>query len=632
MSIISRLISFFPSSIMRGAQAQAPIATGRFVPRASRDAGARRGSLIGWSGPQTQNPAQAREERKLASRRTADLAANDWAAGSALSAITMNAIGTDLVPQAAIPAELLGISVQDAEKTGKALEWAFARWCGHADAAGQLNFADLQLLGLRTMLSQGEMLHLAVSLPEQERIAFGSPFSLAIQAIRPERLQTPADLETDPFVRDGIRFSASGRPLSYFIANPAPGFQDSFANCDSLTSADFSEIPWGSAGRRNVFHLFRREEEEQIRGVSAFAPGIALFRNLSDALNNELMSQAIAASFSVFIETESPSVKPYMGETEDSEEEDERYERFEPGRVYYGNKGQKPQMLESSRPGSNFASFVEIILRAMAASQGIPYETLVKDYSKTNYSSMRAALNEAWKLYSFYRAWFGRNYCQPIWEMVCEEAILRGMVRLPKNAPDFASARDLWCNADWRGPARGFVDPVKEVQSIILALQNNLMTYGEAWAERGGDFGEACETMLAEKKMLDSLGGKKTAMQVEKKADQEEDIEKAAFEQGRVSAPDTTGLCQAAFRAVCSDADYQAGESLLAKALELKLDAAQLKGVVDVFRQERPAKAEAPIQPEPLLSTHPAPLNAHAPAPQAKSSLVADAEARRGGK
>ena len=77
-------------------------------------------------------------------------------------------------------------------------------------------------------------------------------------------------------------------------------------------------------------------------------------------------------------------------------------------------------MLESKRPSANFSAFVEIVLRATAASVGIPYESLTKDFSKTNYSSARAALNEAWKLYSFYRNWFGRLYCQPVYEMVIE--------------------------------------------------------------------------------------------------------------------------------------------------------------------------------------------------------------------
>ena len=489
------------------AKSVAPVSTRRYVPTASRDAGARRGSLLGWTGPQTVNPAQAARERQLAQRRAADLAANDWAATSALSAITMNAVGSGLGPQSAIPPELLGITVEEASRVGNELEWAFSNWSAHADAQGLLDFADLQLLGLRTMLSQGEMLHLAVRLPDSERLALGSPFSLAIQALRPQRLQTPADLAYDPHIRDGIRFTPSGRPISYFIANPAPGMQDSFSSSEALTSADFSEIPAASAGRKNVFHLFRHEEEEQTRGFSIFAPGIILFHNLSETLNNELLSQAIAASFSIFIATEDSSIAPAVGPQREISDGEivEKFERIDASRVYYGDRNQKPEILESKRPSANFASFVEIILRAMAASQGIPYETLARDYSKTNYSSMRAALNEAWKVYGFYRSWFGRKYCQPIWEMVCEEAILRGMVRLPPNAPSFQEARHLWCNADWRGPARGFVDPVKEIQAIILALENNLMTYGEAWAQQGGDFGEAVETMKAEKTIIDAL-------------------------------------------------------------------------------------------------------------------------------
>ena len=163
-------------------------------------------------------------------------------------------------------------------------------------------------------------------------------------------------------------------------------------------------------------------------------------------------------------------------------------------------------MLESKRPSANFSAFVEIVLRATAASVVIPYESLTKDFSKTNYSSARAALNEAWKLYSFYRNWFGRLYCQPVYEMVIEEAFLRGMFELPKGAPGFYEARKFWCNVDWIGPSRGFVDPVKEVTATILALQNRLMTYGEAWAETGRDFDEGYARMLEESPLLALLG------------------------------------------------------------------------------------------------------------------------------
>ncbi len=503
-----------------------PVSTARFVPSASHDAGAFRDPLAGWRGPQISSRAAAGHERSVMQRRADDLVANDWAAGSALNAVSFNAVGTGLVPRSAIPSELLGIDKDEAARVGREMEWAWSRWLAEADVSGVCHFHDLQLLGLRSMLGQGEMLHLAVMRSEHERRACGSLFSLAVQAVRPQRLQTPADLAVDPFVRDGIRFSPEGRPEAYYVANPKPSALDVFTTTESLTSADFSCIPTRRAHRRLVFHLFRHETEEQIRGISVFASGIALFRNLSDALNYELFAQVMAATFPVFVATESGQLP--LNRQDD--EEGEPFHELKPGRFYYGNLNQKPYPLESKRPSANFTAFVEIILRAMAASQGIPYESLAKDYSKTNYSSMRAALNEAWKVYGYYRQWFARAYCQPFWEMLVEEAWLRGLVHLPQDGPDFYEARDLWCNASWVGPARGFVDPVKEVQAVIMALENRLMTYSEAWAERGGDFEEGAETMLTEADILQRLDAAgfsqrspSASVPIQKEAEEEED-------------------------------------------------------------------------------------------------------------
>lgn len=50
----------------------------------------------------------------------------------------------------------------------------------------------------------------------------------------------------------------------------------------------------GVGHRPGVFHLFRHETDEQVRGVSAFSKGIELFRNLSDAISYELFAQVIA--------------------------------------------------------------------------------------------------------------------------------------------------------------------------------------------------------------------------------------------------------------------------------------------------------------------------------------------------
>ena len=490
-----------------------PVSTSRMTAQASRDAGAFRGSISGWRGPQVHSPQGEARERGVMQRRAADLAANDWAAHSAVEAISGNAIGTGLVPKASIPADMLGIPPESARELGKRMEWAFALWTSEADARGQSHFADLQNLGIRTLLGMGEMLHLAVMFGEGERERQGRAFSFALQTLSPARLMTPADRLADPYVRDGVRLSEYGRPEGYWLATPKASPESAFLPVErsALPATDFTYAPARVGHRPGVFHLFRHETDEQVRGVSAFSKGIELFRNLSDAISYELFAQVIAASFPVFVALENGGVQlpDYVREQAseaDGGEARELVQNIQPGQVQYGALNEKPYVLESKRPSANFAPFVEIVLRATAASVGIPYESLTKDFSKTNYSSARAALNEAWKLYSFYRQWFGRLYCQPVYEMVLEEAFLRGMFELPKGAPGFYEARAFWCNADWIGPSRGSVDPVKEITATILALQNRLMTYGEAWAERGGDFDEGLARMLEEDPMLALLG------------------------------------------------------------------------------------------------------------------------------
>ena len=189
-----------------------PVSTSRMTARASRDAGAYRGSISGWRGPQVHSPEGESRERDVMQRRAADLAANDWAAHSAVEAISGNAIGTGLVPKASIPADMLGISSESARELGKRMEWAFALWTSEADVRGQCHFADLQNLGIRTMLSLGEMLHLAVMLNEKERERQNRAFSFALQTLSPPRLMTPSDQQSEPLIRDGVRLSEYSRP------------------------------------------------------------------------------------------------------------------------------------------------------------------------------------------------------------------------------------------------------------------------------------------------------------------------------------------------------------------------------------------------------------------------------------
>ena len=472
--------------------------------RPSQNSGSYRGSLSHYR-PRSVSPLGQSHERGLSQARAGDLAANDWAASSAINAIATNAVGTGLKPQSRLNAKRLGISREDALALQDAIEAIWTGWTPTAHASGGLHFEDLQFLGLRTLLKYGELLHVPVMRPQNDPTNNFAPLSLTLQDITPTRLRTPADLRYASNLYDGIELAASAQPLAYWLATPT-ATTGRFLDTETLTSAHFTRIPARIGHRPGCFHLFRALDDEQKRGTPVLSSGLNLFRHLADAVDHELLAQVITASMTMFIEqADTGLLPPHVQAQQDDNGEKVYHQAVEPGSILYGNKNEKPHMLEAGRPSPNFASFCELIMRAMAASVDMPYEVLSKDFSKTNYSSARAALLEAWRVFLLYRSWLVRHYCQPIFAMVVEEAWLRGLLPLPASAPDFYDAPGLYTNALWIGPSRGYVDPVKEINATITALNNRLMTYSEAIAERGRDFDEVMDEREEEETRLQRL-------------------------------------------------------------------------------------------------------------------------------
>ena len=492
---------------MKSFKTSRPVNVGRRPASASRDAGALRGPSAGWRGPQIGSDAQAVTERIRAQRRIADLAANDWQAASILSTFAQNVIGTGLTPVASIPGARLGLTPGQAQELGRQMEWLWYGWARTADLRGVLSFGELQALGLRTLLAQGEMVHIPVMRDEAQRKADGAQFGLAIQAVAPSRLRTPSGMECDPAVVDGIRVNAHGRPLEYYIAAPEEVGGARLQDTESATA--YSTVPARVGHRPGMLHLFPVLEDEQYRGISIFANSCQLFRQLDDAIAFELTAQNVAAQFPVFIKRNPVQAMPAgvyaPGDANLNTGEPNYYQDLLGPQIMYGNEGEEPQVLKNERPSTNFLNFVNLLQNALAASVGLPAIAVSKDFSQTNYSSSRAAMNEAWRTFKWFRRFLSERYCQPVWEMLLEEAWLRGMLELPAGAPGFYEARELWCSCEWVGPARGYMDPVKEVEADVLAVQNHLASRHEVLAQNGRDFDDLLPILREEQAAMAQL-------------------------------------------------------------------------------------------------------------------------------
>jgi len=498
MNMYDRAVAIFnPGKAYRNARDRS--ALNLMASSVSRTAAGGKGTLGNWFVKRLNRFSEGRE-RVITTDRADDLIANNAHAASIVDSTALHVVGgVGLTPQSRPNHKVLGITEEQAQEIAEQAEFWFGVWCKQADAEGLDHFCDLQKTTIRTMAGKGEFLNLPVMLEETVG-GRKRDFSFAIQVLEPRRLRTPLNLAGDRDIRDGIRLGDNHERLSYFLADPDDGKLTS-----SLTSNSFQEIPAWFGHRPGIFHGFIKKDPEQVRGVSCFAPVMKLFKDYDDYMDFEVVGQILQASFPVFIEVpEGDDADDYVGET--ATEGTSKAKEYSPGQVIHGTAGQKPHVLKSDRPGGSFPVFVETLLRAIGAAAGLPYEIVAKDFSRTNYSSARAAMLEAYRLFCMYQVYLENHFCQPTWEMVFEEAWLRGYIKLPKGAPDFYQARAAYTAAKWIPPKRGAVDPVKEIAAGKEEIISNMGTMADWFAEQGEDWQEQLRQIARERKMMKDLG------------------------------------------------------------------------------------------------------------------------------
>lgn len=138
----------------------------------------------------------------------------------------------------------------------------------------------------------------------------------------------------------------------------------------------------------------------------------------------------------------------------------------------------------------------------MGAGVNLPYELLMKDWSKTNYSSARAALLEAWRFFQGRRYWLTTYWASPVYSLWLEEAVNRKLI----DAPGFYEDKASYCRAKWIGAGRGWIDPVKEAQAAQLRMQTLISTLEDECAEQGKDWEEVLEQIAREQERMKELG------------------------------------------------------------------------------------------------------------------------------
>lgn len=160
----------------------------------------------------------------------------------------------------------------------------------------------------------------------------------------------------------------------------------------------------------------------------------------------------------------------------------------------------------SGHPHTNFQEFAHEMQRVIAAALGLSAEQVTQDWSKTNYSSARAALLEAWKTLQRRRDEFCLNFATPFYGAWRWEAFDLGELPLPAGAPAFAEMRSAYGRCSWMGVARGWIDPTKEKAGAVMGMDAALSTLKRECAEQGLDWEEVIHERAIEIKQIKALG------------------------------------------------------------------------------------------------------------------------------
>lgn len=437
------------------------------------------------------NPDKA--ELQTLRERTQELNRNNPLSSSITDTLMVNVIGQGLQPQSRLRAKELGISAEEAKDLRRQAENIFDRW------QKQEKFRNKQAVAFRKVVEDGEII---ANLPAPENSEAWRFLRRRVELIEADRLGGAAFFREGVF--QGIEVDQDTKePKKYWIRKA------------NLTTNEY-EIPryeWAgipardSRGRPLILHNFLVKRPGQLRGIPFLAPALVHFKHLGDYFHSTVVTAKLAAFISLVITTSDPTGSiPLARQTglpgATLGGGGAPKEIWEPASVLRLGLGETATLMDPKNVQESFGPFMEVGQRILGACAGMPYELLLKDFSKTNYSSARAALLEARRWFMFLRAWFGWEHCQPIWELVLEEAYLAGEF----HAKNFYQFQDEYCRAQWIGGGWGWVDPVKEVGASIAAILARLSTHADELAGQGKDWEDVFEQLVQEQQYAKALG------------------------------------------------------------------------------------------------------------------------------
>lgn len=340
-------------------------------------------------------------------------------------------------------------------------------------------------------------------------------YGIALQMIDPDlidyTLNQPKDggkVPTSNEIRLGIEVDEYGKAVAYWC------FESSPYDINTGNSRQRIRIPG-----EEITHLYDPERVGQTRGFTWFNTVMQNLKN-QDGYVEAAIVAARTAACAVPIFKQTSDMQVLVDDNGMPKDQSGYSIDLSPGSGFTLPVGLELQNWDPKHPNTNHAEFLKGNNRYTSCGLRVSYNALCNDLEGVNYSSMRSGLlieRDGWR--SLHRMWIDR-FRQQVFEWFLWGGLLSGALVLDSRDPrKFRSVKWIPRGWDW-------VDPLKDVNAAVIAIENGLGSRTAYLGEQGEDFEEVCEELANEKQIaqdsgLDFSGAAVTAKDVVKQTEEE---------------------------------------------------------------------------------------------------------------
>jgi lambda family phage portal protein len=458
-NIVDNVVSFFnPEAGVRRLKA-------RYITEKVRrfDAASKAGRNSGWITSPSDSNSEILPYVAALRNRSRDLVRNNPYADKAIRVLQAHIIGSGIIPQ-------IKATEPKFEKNAKRLDKFLKDWADktNIDFNKKNNLYSLQSLAIRSAAESGQSFLLRRYVKENGRI------NLKVQIIEYDHLDiTYSDsYPNGNYVKSGVEYNIDGQIVAYHFFREHPGV--------SYFRQGLIRDRWEE---KDVISLYRQDRAGQDIGIPWGTPCLIRVKDFDEYEDAQLVKQKISAMFAGFITS--------------LDSEDDNDDGFDGGKINSGLIKKLPVGTDikfNSPPATTgYGEFADVSLHAVAIGYGIPYEALVGDYSKVNFSSGKMSWNA---FYKEVKTWQDNmvilQFCHRIEKWFYEWSELL-------NEPTLGT----YCA--WIAPAREMIDPIKETKALKDQVRSGFKTLSKAIVELGGDPDEHFLEIQSDNKKIDDL-------------------------------------------------------------------------------------------------------------------------------